>query len=54
MVSWCYFNIKYMIGGIQLYKANNIKELQKIILSGKYNKLEGVSPQINDLIDGML
>ena len=44
----------YMVGGIQPFKANNIKDLQKIILSGRYNKLEGVSPQINDLIDGML
>ena len=44
----------YMVAGFQPFKANNIKDLQKIILSGKYNKLKGVSNEINDLIDGML
>ena len=43
-----------MLAGIQPFKGNNIHELQKNILSGKYNKLDNVSNDANDLIDGML
>ena len=44
----------YMLGGIQPFCAESIKDLEKIILDGKYDKLEDVSPEANDLIDGML
>ena len=44
----------YMLGGIQPFCAESIKDLEKIILDGKYEKLEDVSPEANDLIDGML
>ena len=44
----------YMLGGIQPFCAESIKDLEKIILEGKYDKLEDVSPEANDLINGML
>ncbi len=44
----------YMISGLQPFKANNIKDLQKLILSGKYHQLNGVSNSLNNLIDGLL
>ena len=47
-------SLYYMLGGIQPFKGNNLHELQKNIISGKYNKLENVSNEVNDLIDGML
>ena len=47
-------SLYYMLGGIQPFKGNNINELKKCIISGKYDKLENVSDEVNDLIDGML
>ena len=44
----------YMLGGVQPFCAESIKDLEKIILDGKYDPLEGVSPEANDLINGML
>ena len=44
----------YMLGGVQPFCAESIKDLEKIILEGKYDKLDDVSPEANDLIDGML
>ena len=44
----------YMLGGMQPFCAESIKDLEKVILEGKYEKLEDVSPEANDLIDGML
>ena len=44
----------YMLAGVQPFCADSIKELEKIIIEGKYDPLEGVSPEANDLIDNML
>ena len=44
----------YMLGGVQPFCAESIKDLEKIILEGKYDPLEDVSPEANDLIKGML
>ena len=44
----------YMLGGVQPFCAESIKDLEKIILEGKYDKLEDVSPEANDLIEKML
>ena len=44
----------YMVGGVQPFKANNLKELQKVVISGKFERLENVSNELNDLINGML
>lgn len=44
----------YMLGGVQPFKANNFTELKKVIKIGKYPKLEKVSDEVRDLIDGML
>jgi len=44
----------YMLGGVQPFCAESIKDLEKIILDGKYEKLEDVSDEANDLIEGML
>ena len=44
----------YMLGGVQPFCADSMKDLEKIILEGKYDKLEGVSDEANDLIDKML
>ena len=44
----------YMLGGVQPFCADSMKDLEKIILEGKYDKLEGVSNEANDLIDKML
>ena len=44
----------YMLGGVQPFCAESIKDLEKIILEGKYEKLEDVSLEANNLIDGML
>lgn len=44
----------YMLGGVQPFKGNNPTELKKMVKSGKFQKLEKVSPEANDLIQGML
>jgi len=43
-----------MLGGVQPFKGDNIKELKKNIISGKYCQLDNVSNEANNLIDGML
>ena len=43
-----------MLSGVQPFKGDNIKELQKNILSGKFNKLDFTSYEVNNLIEGML
>ena len=47
-------SLYYMLGGIQPFKGSNINELKKCIINGKYDKLDNVSDEVNDLIDGML
>ena len=44
----------YMLGGVQPFKANTIKDLERIIRKGDFKPLEEVSPEANDLIKGML
>ena len=44
----------YMLGGVQPFCADTIKDLEKIILEGRYDPLEDVSPEANDLINNML
>ena len=44
----------YMLGGVQPFKANNFTELKKVIKIGKYPKIESLSLEAQDLIDGML
>ena len=44
----------YMLGGVQPFKANTIKELEKNIKKGDFKPLEEVSQEANDLIKGML
>ena len=44
----------YMLGGVQPFKANSIKELENTITKGVFKPLEDVSSEANDLIKGML
>ena len=44
----------YMLSGVQPFCADSMKDLEKIILEGKYDRLEDVSDEANDLIDRML
>lgn len=44
----------YMLAGVQPFKAKDLTELQKVIKSGKYAKIENISKEASDLIDGML
>ena len=44
----------YMLGGVQPFKANSIKELEKNIKKGDFKPLEEVSSEANDIIKGML
>ena len=44
----------YMLGGVQPFKAKNFTELKKIIKIGKYKKIDSLSLEAQDLIDGML
>ena len=44
----------YMLGGVQPFCADSMKDLEKIILEGKYDKLEDISDEANDLINRML
>ena len=43
-----------MLGGVQPFCADSMKDLEKIILEGKYDKLEDISDEANDLINRML
>lgn len=43
-----------MIYGTVPFKANNIKELRKLILSGLYNLKDDVSMEVRDLLQRML
>ena len=44
----------YMLGGVQPFKANSIKELENNIKKGDFKPIEEVSSEANDLIKGML
>ena len=44
----------YMLAGVQPFKAKNFTELKKIIKIGKYQKIDSLSLEAQDLIDGML
>ena len=44
----------YMLSGVQPFCADSMKDLEKIILEGKYDKIEDVSDEANDLIDKMI
>ena len=44
----------YMLGGVQPFKANSIRELERNIKKGHFKPLEEVSQEANDLIKGML
>ena len=44
----------YMLGGYQPFCADSIKDLEKIITEGKYDKLKDISPEANNLLEGML
>ena len=44
----------YMLSGIQPFRANSIKDLEKIVLKGKFDEIEDVSKEANDLIKDML
>ena len=44
----------YMLSGIQPFRANSIKDLEKIVLKGKFEEIEEVSQEANDLIKEML
>lgn len=44
----------YMLTGNQPFKGTNIQSLNSSIMSGNYDKLDSVSLEVRDLIDGML
>ena len=44
----------YMLAGVQPFKASKIEDLKEIILKGKFEPIEDVSKDANDLIKGML
>ena len=44
----------YMLAGVQPFKASKIEDLKEIILKGKFDPIEDVSKEANDLIKGML
>ena len=44
----------YMLSGIQPFKANSMKDLESIVLQGKFEEIEDVSQEANDLIEQML
>ena len=44
----------YMLSGSQPFRANSIKELEKIVVQGKFDEIEEVSKDANDLINEML
>jgi serine/threonine protein kinase len=44
----------YMLSGLQPFRANSIKELEKNVIQGKFEEIEEVSKEANDLINEML
>ena len=44
----------YMLSGIQPFRANSIKDLEKIVCKGKFDEIDEVSEEANDLIKEML
>ena len=44
----------YMLSGIQPFRANSIKDLENIVLQGKFEEIEEVTQEANDLIEEML
>ena len=46
--------LHYMLAGTQPFRANKIEDLKEIILKGEYERIEDVSNEANDLINGML
>ena len=44
----------YMLSGSQPFRANSIKDLEKIVVQGKFEEIEEVSQEANDLISEML
>jgi serine/threonine protein kinase len=43
-----------MLCGTVPFKASNMKELHKMIIKGKYNLKEEISPEAKDLLRSML
>ena len=50
----CRNNPIYMLSGIQPFRTNSIKDLEKIVSKGKFDEIEDVSKEANDLIKDML
>ena len=44
----------YMLSGVQPFRANSIKELERIVIKGKFEEIEEISKEANDLIREML
>ena len=44
----------YMLAGVQPFKAEKIEYLKDVIMKGEFDKIEDVSNEANDLIEGML
>jgi len=44
----------YMLSGSQPFRANSIKELEKIVIQGSFDEIEEISKEANDLIKEML
>jgi serine/threonine protein kinase len=44
----------YMLSGSQPFRANSLKELEKIVVQGKFDEIEDISKDANDLINEML
>ena len=44
----------YILGGIQPFRANSIKDLEKKVIKGEFDPIENVSEDANDLIKLML
>jgi serine/threonine protein kinase len=43
-----------MLYGTVPFKANNMSELQKMIINGKYTLAEGISKEAKDLLQKLL
>ena len=44
----------YMLSGVQPFRANSIKDLERIVIKGKFEEIEEISKEANDLIREML
>ena len=44
----------YMLSGSQPFRANSIKELEKLVIQGSFDEIEEISKEANDLIKEML